>query len=176
LGGSRNGGLRTYLNLTIVFLLCGFWHGANWTFGVWGGYHGLFLVVERLLGLRLYDTDRIHIFRRLVTLIVVICGWVIFRCNDLDQAGGFYAAMFTFSSQALPGALTELFDLKNTLLMLLSGTVLILPPVAMDTDSHWLRRRPVAAAVGVMLFMLLLPWCLAVMASGFQNPFIYYRF
>ncbi|PID40441.1 MAG: membrane-bound O-acyltransferase family protein, partial [Proteobacteria bacterium] len=176
LGGSRKGRLRTYRNLTVVFLLCGFWHGANWTFLVWGAYHGLFLVIERLFGLRLCDTSQAHLFRRLTTLIVVICGWVIFRSNDLVQAGGFYSAMFTLSNHAVPGPLAELFDLKNTLLMLCSATVLILPPLDMDTESRWLQQRWVVTAIGVILFMVLLPWSLAVMASGFQNPFIYYRF
>jgi hypothetical protein len=84
--------------------------------------------------------------------------------------------MFTLTSRPTPDALVDLFNLRSTLLMLCSVTALMLPPTAMDTDSRWLQQRPVAVAVGAVLFMVLLPWCLAVMASGFQNPFIYYRF
>jgi alginate O-acetyltransferase complex protein AlgI len=71
LGGSRQGALRTYVNLTLVFLLCGFWHGANWTFVVWGAYHGLFLVIERMTGLRRISKNRLSGLRRLITLMVV---------------------------------------------------------------------------------------------------------
>ena len=176
LGGSRRGSLRTYLNLSLVFLLCGFWHGANWTFVVWGAYHGLFLVIERILNLRRFDTERRHLLQRLTTLLVVVCGWVIFRCDNLGQTLGFYAAMFSLTSEAMPAALLDLFSLKNVVLMCCSATALILPPAAMESDAPWQQRRWVTATVSIVLYIIVLPWCLAVMASGSLNPFIYYRF
>jgi alginate O-acetyltransferase complex protein AlgI len=176
LGGNRNGAVRTYVTLTLVFLLCGFWHGASWTFVVWGAYHGLFLVVERITGLRRVPEGRQVLLRRLATLLVVVCGWVIFRCDDLGQAGHFFTAMFGLTTRNMPMALTHLMDLKNTLLMLCSATVLILPPGAMEAEPQLEKRRLLATLAGVVLFMVLLPWCLAILASGSQNPFIYYRF
>jgi alginate O-acetyltransferase complex protein AlgI len=176
LGGNRNGTVRTYVNLTLVFLLCGFWHGANWTFVAWGAYHGLFLVVERITGLRRIPEDRMVVFRRLATLLVVVCGWVIFRCDDLGQASHFFAAMFSATTRDTPPALTSLMDLKNTLLMLCSATALILPPGAMNAEPQLEKRRLLAATAGVVLILVLLPWCVAILASGSQNPFIYYRF
>ncbi|MBC2710983.1 MAG: MBOAT family protein [Desulfosarcina sp.] len=176
LGGNRKGAARTYLNLTLVFLLCGFWHGANWTFVAWGAYHGLFLVIERIAGLRRVPEDRLRVLRRLLTLMVVVCGWVIFRCDDLGQAGRFFTAMFSLTTNELPTSLVNLLDLKNTVLMLCSATALILPSGAMDTGPQLEKRRLLAAAAGIVLFMVLLPWCMAIMASGTLNPFIYYRF
>lgn len=176
LGGNRNGAVRTYVNLTLVFLLCGFWHGASWTFVVWGAYHGLFLVVERITGLRRIPEGRLVPLRRLATLLVVVCGWVIFRCDDLGQAGHFFATMFSATTRDMPMALTHLLDLKNTLLMLCSATALILPPGAIDAEPQLEKRRLLAAMAGVVLFVVLLPWCFAILASGSQNPFIYYRF
>jgi alginate O-acetyltransferase complex protein AlgI len=176
LGGNRKGAVRTYLNLLVVFLLCGFWHGANWTFVVWGAYHGLFLVVERMTGLRRVPEDRMRALRRLVTLLVVVCGWVIFRCDDLGQAGHFFAAMFSLTTREMPIAIINLMDLKNTMLMLCSATTLILPSEALDAEPLMEKRRLLVAAAGVVLFMILLPWCAAIMASGSQNAFIYYRF
>jgi alginate O-acetyltransferase complex protein AlgI len=105
LGGNRKGALRTYVNLTLVFLLCGFWHGANWTFVVWGAYHGLFLVIERMTGLRRIPENRLSGLRRLVTLMVVLCGWVIFRSDDLGQAGLFFAVMFSLTINDMPIAI-----------------------------------------------------------------------
>ncbi len=176
LGGSRKGSARTYLNLTLVFLLCGFWHGANWTFVAWGAYHGLFLVVERITGLRRVAENRLRGSRRLFTLMVVVCGWVIFRCDDLGQAGLFLTAMFSLTANELPISLVNLLDLKNTVLMLCSATALILPAGTMDAETQLKKRRLLATALGIVLFMVLLPWCAAILASGSQNPFIYYRF
>ena len=176
LGGSRKGAARTYLNLTLVFLLCGFWHGANWTFVAWGAYHGLFLIIERITGLRRVSENRLPGLRRPFTLLVVMCGWVIFRSGDLDQAGHFFTAMFSLTTNELPTSLANLLDLKNSVLMLGSATALILPPGAMDAESQLEKRRLLMAVAGIVLFMVLLPWCVAIMASGPQNPFIYYRF
>jgi alginate O-acetyltransferase complex protein AlgI len=176
LGGSRKGASRTYLNLTLVFLLCGFWHGANWTFAVWGAYHGLFLVIERMTGLRRFSRNRLRGLRRLLTLTVVVCGWVIFRCDDLGQAGHFFTAMFGLTSLDIPAALVDLMNLKNAVLMLCSATALILPSGTMDAEPWIDNRRLLATMAGIVLFMVLLPWCVAIISSGSQNPFIYYRF
>ncbi|BBO87696.1 MBOAT family O-acyltransferase [Desulfosarcina ovata] len=176
LGGNRKGHFRTAFNLTLVFLLCGFWHGANWTFVVWGAYHGFFLVAERITGLRRIPDERLRALRRVFTLTVVICGWVIFRCDTLSQSGHFFTAMFTFSANPLPPALLDILTLENTLCLILSATALILPAGSMDTENQMEKRHVLAGAAAVVLFMIILPWCITVMAAGSQNPFIYYRF
>jgi alginate O-acetyltransferase complex protein AlgI len=91
LGGNRNGAGRTHLNLLIVFLLCGLWHGASWTFVVWGLYHGSFLVLER--GFRNRNIRVWSPLAHAATLLLVLVGWVIFRAETLPQAGAFLAAM-----------------------------------------------------------------------------------
>jgi alginate O-acetyltransferase complex protein AlgI len=176
LGGNRKGTARTYLNLAIVFFLCGLWHGANWTFLVWGTYHGLFLVIERVTGLRWISPKRLYALRRLSTLVVVLCGWVIFRCDDLNQAGHFFSVMFGFSTHEIPTSLADLMNLKNAILMFCSATALILPSGAMNAEPLLRKRRLLATMTGIVLFMVLLPWCLTIMVSSTQNPFIYYRF
>ena len=86
LGGSRVSPARTYVNLVIVFFLCGLWHGASWTFVIWGLYHGTFLVMERLgLADRLMRLWRP--LRHLYLLIVVMVGWVLFRADTLTFNG-----------------------------------------------------------------------------------------
>jgi alginate O-acetyltransferase complex protein AlgI len=176
LGGNRKGAARTYLNLTLVFLLCGFWHGANWTFVVWGAYHGLFLVAERITGLRKLPENRLRGLRRLVTLAIVVCGWVIFRCDDLSHAAGYFSAMFSLDAAGPAPWLLDLFDLKNTLLLLCSATALILPSGTLEADGQLQKRKLLPTAAGIVVFTILLPWCVVIMASGNLNPFIYYRF
>ncbi len=105
-----------------------------------------------------------------------MCGWVIFRCDNLGQAHHFFTAMFSLTSLEIPASLVNLMDLKNTVLMLCSATTLILPSGAMDAEPLLAQRRLLATMVGIVLFMALLPWCLAILSSGSQNPFIYYRF
>jgi len=85
LGGNRLGSGRTYFNLLITMLLGGLWHGANWTFLIWGGYHGLLLALERKFRMG-HDSDRWIIIRRVFTFLLVMIGWVFFRAADVGEA------------------------------------------------------------------------------------------
>ncbi len=96
LGGNRSSPIRTYFNLATVFLLCGLWHGASWSFVVWGLYHGLFLVIERRAGWS--RRKRSGLITRVLTLVIVLVGWVIFRSQDLTTAGTVLGQMFAGAS------------------------------------------------------------------------------
>ena len=92
LGGSRGGNAQTYRNLVMVFLLCGLWHGANWTFVLWGAWHGAFLVIERL-GLQSILARLATPVRWAYALLAVMGGWVLFRAANLSDAAGYYASL-----------------------------------------------------------------------------------
>lgn len=95
LGGNQRGVTRSYFNLVAVFLLCGLWHGANWTFIIWGVYHGVFLVLERILGKR---TVYFFLPRPLqigATFALITVGWVLFRSPDITYAWRLLEIMFT---------------------------------------------------------------------------------
>src|SRR5207249_1037992 len=92
LGGNRVSPQRTYVNLVTVFFLCGLWHGASWTFVVWGLFHGAFLVAERL-GLAAAVRSWRAPLRHAYLLVVVMVGWVFFRAESLTAAIGFLRAM-----------------------------------------------------------------------------------
>jgi alginate O-acetyltransferase complex protein AlgI len=100
LGGNRKGTARTYVNLAATMLLGGLWHGAAWTFVVWGAYQGLWLVIERLLGKR----DPLHFAPRFVqiavTFVLAMIGWVFFRAPGMQSAGTHLAAMFGWTSKS----------------------------------------------------------------------------
>ncbi len=94
LGGNRRGTRRTYVNLTIVMLLGGLWHGANWTFIVWGAYHGLLLALERWLGKQSLYHRLPQPMRIGMTFVLVLFSWVLFRAETLGDAVRYFGMMF----------------------------------------------------------------------------------
>ena len=92
LGGNRRGALRTYINLVIVFFICGLWHGAEWSFVVWGLYHGFFLVIERILKNK-FGFRMTGICGRAITFFIVMLGWVFFRADSIEDALRIFAIM-----------------------------------------------------------------------------------
>ncbi|HEX9626423.1 MAG TPA: MBOAT family protein, partial [Acidiferrobacterales bacterium] len=100
LGGNRHGTAATYRNLFLTMLLGGLWHGANWTFALWGAWHGAILAIERALGVKA-DAPRFNPARWLFTLLLIVLGWVMFRAASVDQALAMYAAMFRFDGAGL---------------------------------------------------------------------------
>jgi alginate O-acetyltransferase complex protein AlgI len=93
LGGNRGAAWRTYLNLWLVFFFSGLWHGASWNFVIWGMFHGLFLVMDKLFWLRI-STRLPVLINTILTFLIVQIGWVFFRCETLGSACAFLRRMF----------------------------------------------------------------------------------
>jgi alginate O-acetyltransferase complex protein AlgI len=158
LGGNRKGKARTELNLVVVMALGGLWHGANWTFVLWGLYHGGLLMVHRMLKEPWARLPKAA--QRLLTLFLVILGWVLFRAPTLQVAGAVYAAMFNLA--AWGGLATPL------VLAFLAGlafTMLVRPSVELRMRPLWARAALCAAA-----------FALAVALLERESPFLYYQF
>ena len=169
LGGNRKGTVRTYLNLFIVFLLCGFWHGAAWNFVVWGVYHGVGLVVERA-GFGKVVKRFPKVVGNLYLMLFVVIGWVLFRAPDLGYAGAYIGNMFG-GGQAAFRSFTPLIDfisLDKAVFMVI-GIVASYP-----VFEPMVRRVPEAVrlACGVLLFAVVF---MLAMTSAY-SPFIYFRF
>lgn len=96
LGGNRKGAFRTYVNLCTVFVICGLWHGAAWTFLFWGAYHGALLVIERL-GLGRMLERMPHLVRHCYALLAIIIGWIFFRADSMQQGWGMLGRIFGFT-------------------------------------------------------------------------------
>ena len=180
LGGNRRGERRAYANLVLVFALCGLWHGASWPFVLWGAWHGIFLVIERAGLERILA--RIGPLTHLYTLLAVMGGWVLFRCETLPQAGQYYAALAGFADGSpLRHPLAEFLN-PQVALTLAIGTVFA-TPVARRL-GRWrdqvaaqpgLRARGILAADIAWTTLVYLAAC-AMLAAGTYNPFIYFRF
>ena len=188
LGGNRHGRVRTYGNLVLVFFLCGLWHGASWTFILWGVYHGVFLVLERVgLGRRLEATWAPC--RHLYVLLVVMVGWVFFRATTLAGALGFLGALAGLARGNGVDYHLNLYLTTEVAATLLVGAVAATPVLG------WVGRRresflesvgdkPVwswvcqsAFAFGDLAALSVLALASALLlAAGTYNPFIYFRF
>lgn len=172
LGGNRAGAGRTYLNLWIVFLLTGLWHGAAWTFLIWGVYHGALLVLERLLGWRDVAPSP---WRRALTLFLVMMGWVIFRADGFDQALGMYRALFAFEFGATAFAVSDALTTKNVLILALAALVFFLPRSFNARRLLESRTRWGDACAGALMLGGV-PLALLWVITGAFSAFIYFQF
>ena len=172
LGGNRHGAARTYFALMTTMLLGGLWHGASWTFVVWGGLHGLYLSVERLLRSRFasYRPGPLAFFvLGLLTYALVNITWVFFRAHSFGKAWDVLGGMFGAHGEAKPILATA--DLVMTATIVL-GLVF----------AHWqMRERTLESAIArVPAMVLSVGWALMafaiVIAQGAGNAFIYFQF
>jgi alginate O-acetyltransferase complex protein AlgI len=181
LGGSRTSTARLYFNLVLVFFLCGLWHGANWTFVIWGLFHGMFLVIERLgFGERLKSMPAV--VRHAYLLLVITVGWVFFRAETLSSALIMLRSMAGFGG-SLPAAYSPAWYLTPQLMVTLLVAIVGATPIV-PTLARWQERTVMTvpgrnlfweAATTVTLFLVLIG-AIAQSAAGTYNPFIYFRF
>ena len=180
LGGNRKGKLRTGLNKVIVFFLCGLWHGANWTFVIWGLIHGAFSCLEEAVhGLRKLPRLLGHIY----TLLVVCCAFVIFRADTLGQGFSMIGKMFSgfaFDNQSMSLAVQQLTPFFITMLV---AAIFFAGPAEklvkkLRTGGEEEVHGKAAVVQGIIfgIALILLCWDIIRLSGGSYNPFIYFRF
>jgi len=169
LGGNRRGFARQCVNLLITMLLGGLWHGAKWTFVIWGGLHGAVLAFERIAD-RLFGADRPRLPRPIAILLtfhVVVVGWIFFRAETFDGALAYLGGL------AKGGAESAVLTPLACALIIGGMAIHFTPPNLAQTVAVGLRRLP-APAMGVLVACLIL----IIDAMRFEGvaPFIYYQF
>ncbi|MFY9629410.1 MAG: MBOAT family O-acyltransferase [Methylocystis sp.] len=173
LGGNRAGALRTHLNLWLCFLASGIWHGAAWTYIVWGAYNGLFLVLDRLFLLRALGRLPGWL-ANLVTFVTVMVGWTIFRASTLQQAGGMLSLM------ARPFAIApgdQMVPVYYWLVALIAAAICVAQRAALYVEGFsWPNFARRHALVANSLLALLFVAALAKGLADPFKPFIYFRF
>ena len=176
LGGNRVSAGRLYFNLWLVFLLSGLWHGASWNFILWGAWHGVFLVLERLFLLKL--TERLGKYVQIIiTMFVVILGWVMFRVEHITPAWNFIKAMFGAGSGEVSVLPETEWNVTFVIALLFSFFVLVrrgqqTQDRIFGYESLRVRGHITMTAVALVLFIISLSY---ITGSSF-NPFIYFRF
>lgn len=185
LGGNQKGTSRTYLNLFLVFLLTGFWHGASWNFVVWGLFHGFFMIIERLGVSEILN----KLWRPVSTLymfLVVLFAWVLFRADDLTHALNYWQAMFDFTQSADQTLLFYANIKPSVLAALIVGVLgafgffykmrdLAKKIAALDSRIVPLLKYSFHLLSFICYFCILF-LCTMYLTAGTYNPFIYYKF
>ena len=172
LGGNRKGKIRTYINLAIVFLLTGLWHGANVTFLLWGAYHGFFVILERLGLKKLLDKNKI--LGGVYCFLVVVLGWVLFRMDSVDEAITYIAHMIRPWHNWIAQIPAAEYLTAKTIAMFVAA-VLGAGIVQRAAPAKW-REKWVGSVPEAIWCAALLVFCIATIAGESYNPFIYFQF
>jgi len=169
LGGSRVGRWRLAMNLMIVWVATGIWHGANWTFITWGTLYGVLIMLEKLSGWakRVDSSKVLGTVYRPFTLLVVILGFVLFRSDNLSDAVRYFAVMFGTDRPVIDGC--AIFWCRETL-------VPFIVAVLASTSLLWRITSSHLVAVGYVLQFAMFIISISCLVMNVHNPFIYFNF
>ncbi len=172
LGGSRRSNGRNILNLMIVWMLTGLWHGASWNFVIWGLYYGILLILEKYV-LKAMDKWP-GIIRRILTLLAVLIGWVIFRQTSLPALGECLQALIHPSLSGLGSYLTVNGKVLENTFWLVPAVAGCFPLGRILKERFEGKRWFFAVSSGWAFLVFLIS--LALLVGATYNPFIYFRF
>lgn len=176
LGGARSGkkSRRTF-NLFVVWTLTGIWHGANWTFLLWGEMYFVLLVFEKMTG---FDKCEKNSFLKIAswayTMLFVVVGWVIFRADSVGIALDYLKVMFGFSDHTL-WDVTFITQLRNIWMYLLAGCIFSVP-VGTVLRKHMDADKPIWQVMYQFIMVAIFVLSLSSIISSAHNPFIYFNF
>jgi len=165
LGGNKYGEAMAYRNLMLTMILGGLWHGAKWTFVVWGIYHGALLAIHRAMKGSTFELP--VLVRRVWTFLLVLIGWVFFRADDMNMATQILKTMFGVVS----GPVARTIPAQSGLIagLLIAALVAHAARNTFELKHDW---HPAAAAGIVTLFVV----SMLVITSGHPSPFLYFQF
>ncbi len=175
LGGNRVSPTRTYINLFIVFLATGFWHGASWNFIFWGLWHGLFIIMEKYTGWHKKEGDfKLKLSQHIYTIFVFVIGWVMFRADNMGYAFEYIKNMFGLVGEhkivyKIP------YYIDNLEIIAFIVGILCSMPIFKGILNIRYRNKVLRTIVNIWLIILFVVSASAIAASTY-NPFIYFRF
>lgn len=179
LGGNRKGPLRTYFNLFFVFFVTGLWHGASWTFVIWGMSHGLFIVLEKL-GLKKELNKLGATISLIYTLFIVNITWPIFRSDTISEAFNYIKMMFNFKTETNYDYL--FFYLSKEIIIVLILAIIFSTPIHRQLKNYLITlntsstKYKLIETLRIITLFVLLSISYIYIATDSYNPFIYFRF
>ncbi len=170
LGGNRKGKVRTYINLWLIMVLGGLWHGANWTFVVWGAWHGLCLMIERAICVDTPERAWPRIISWPMTMLLVLIGWVMFRAESLSQAVTVYSGMVGLNGWEI--STDQIWRIQNSelLALVVGGLIATQGPLLKAWTQSSPRNLRVAGSVALMVMAT------AALVAQSHSPFLYFQF
>lgn len=173
LGGNRKGKIRTYINLAIVFLATGIWHGAEWNFVVWGLFNGFFLIIEKVKLKELLDKNKFKFINHIYSLLVITFGWVLFRADTLKIAMQYIKIMIIPQNKLTNFDISLILNFRNILIIIIA----ILLSGILQTIFNKLKIKKFYKKYLEPVYLFLLMFvCIMMLVSNTYNPFIYFRF
>lgn len=170
LGGSKGAKSKTYRNILVTFIISGIWHGANWTFIVWGTFHGGIQCIERWLGWNNKRWNSIHRFGHILfTLMIVSIGWTLFRANSLQEANTALQLIFSYNDFSLGTN-------KSTIIFAAIPIIIMIAKELMEENKvriQVVESHPMIANYLYCTFLLVMIGCFGVFEGG---KFIYFQF
>jgi len=174
LGGNRKGKYRNYLNLFIVFFITGLWHGASWNFVVWGLFHGVFIVIEKIGFERILEKIW-KPFQHLYTLLIVLIGWVFFRAENIPEAINYLNRMFVYHEGNIStNNFVAYFNFNYELIITTIIALIFSMPVYPYLENKF--KNPTFLVIKYVSITTLLLISIIYVAADSYNPFIYFRF
>ena len=171
LGGNRKGTSRTYINLIVVMFLGGLWHGAQWTFVIWGLIHGSILVIERISRRNKLGEKLPRSMKVLLTFIIILITWVFFRAENINIALNYLSKMFGVgeSGQSAGILLGQVTRPMACFMMFISCFAIFIMP---NTGNCLKKLTKLKVVLGLLLFV----FSISVMFAQDFNPFLYFQF
>ncbi|MCW6078294.1 MBOAT family O-acyltransferase [Clostridium sporogenes] len=172
LGGNRKG--NTYLNLFIVFLVTGLWHGASWNFIAWGIWNGVFIIIEKIINKKRWYIKIPSFIKTTITMLIVILGWVLFRANGLMDAINYLSIMFGINRATTVTFQFSYFVNKKIVFWMLMSIVGCTPVIGNTLKSHQNKK---IFQIGKTIFIgILLIITIIFIVNSTYSPFIYFQF
>lgn len=174
LGGNKNGKLKQYRNLFIVWFLTGFWHGANWNFIFWGLYFGFLVTIEKIFLLKWLESKPKFI-GHIYTMFIVIIGWVLFEFENMTQCISFIKIMLGFGKVSLLNSTSIYYIYTNALLLII--LILCSTPLPRKVFLNIQNKfKFVGAIIMPLIYLLLIFLSTAYLVNETYNPFLYFKF
>ena len=170
LGGNRLGLKRQLFNILVVWALTGLWHGANWTFLLWGLYYAVFLLIEKAFLLKKLENQ--HVLNRVYTLLITVFGWVLFQLDSMDEVLRYWKTMLGIGARGFVSE-TDLFYGRSYAVILVIAVLASTPLFRRISEILPTRVKNVLLPLLTLAALIV---CTAYMVDATYNPFLYFRF